>query len=66
VSAEEDVLEKERCVVDIKDITSGRLTSMIEYLVENRNTVSEEMKKRMTNIRQSALQNEELARNIFG
>ena len=60
----EDVLDKEKCVCDIKTLNAKELLNKSKYLMENREKVIKEMSHRLNEIRKRSLQNGELAKEI--
>jgi colanic acid/amylovoran biosynthesis protein len=61
----EDILDKEKCVCDIRSTSRKELLSKAEYLIENHDNVAEEMGKRLEKIRKRSMRNGELAKEII-
>ncbi|MDL1969243.1 MAG: polysaccharide pyruvyl transferase family protein [Deltaproteobacteria bacterium] len=61
----EDILDKEKCVCDIRSTSRERLLSKAEYLMDNSENVVKEMRKRLEKIREQSMRNGELAREII-
>ena len=60
-----EVLDKEKCVCDIRSISYEELLSKAEYLIENHDNVAKEMGKRLEKIRKRSMLNGELARDML-
>lgn len=61
----EGVLDKERCVLDVKEFIADRLVSMVEALLSEKDQVVAVMDERVQKIRRASLQNGELAKDLF-
>lgn len=61
----EEVLDQERCVLDVKKLTTDRLVSMVKTLFSERDQVVAVMKERVQKIRAASLRNGELARETI-
>jgi colanic acid/amylovoran biosynthesis protein len=61
----ESVLDSERCVLDIRELTADRLVAMMEDLLADKEQVSAEMTRRVEGLRRQALSNGELAKELF-
>ena len=61
----EDVLDKEKCVCDIRSSSCEELLGKVEYLMENSDNVVKEMSKRLEKIRERSMRNGELAKKII-
>jgi len=61
----EDVLDREKCVCDIRSFDRDELLSKGEYLLENSNKVAKKMGERLEKIRKRSMLNGELAKKIM-
>ena len=61
----EDILDKEKCVCDIRSSSREELLSKAEYLMENSENVVKEMAGRLEKIRERSMLNGELAKEII-
>jgi len=61
----EDVLDREKCVCDIRGFNREELLRKAEYLLENSNKVVKELGERLEKIRKRSLLNGELAKKIM-
>jgi colanic acid/amylovoran biosynthesis protein len=61
----EDILDKKKCVCDIRSSSCEELLSKAEYLMENSDNVVKEMGKRLEKIRKRSMRNGELAKEII-
>ena len=61
----EDILDKEKCVCDLTNLSAQDLLSKAEYLIENSANVVKEMAGRLEKIRKRSMLNGELARDIL-
>lgn len=61
----EDVLDKERCVLDVRELSADRLVSMVQVLLSERDQIVADMSERLLKIRAASIMNGELAKSIF-
>ena len=61
----EDILDKQKCVCNLTNLSCKDLLSKAEYLFENREKVVEEMAGRLEKIRKRSMRNGELAKEII-
>ncbi|MBW1793707.1 MAG: polysaccharide pyruvyl transferase family protein [Deltaproteobacteria bacterium] len=61
----EEVFDKERCVLDIKEFSADKLVMMVEILLSEKDQVGAIMAKNMERIRRASLRNGELAKGLF-
>jgi len=61
----EDVLDRERSVLDVRELTAERLSGMAGALLNERASVIKEMKKRMPGILKASAMNGKLAEGLF-
>ena len=61
----EQVLDQERCVLDIKDFSTEKLVAMVERLLDEKDQVLGVMKERVEKLRKAALRNGELAKQLM-
>ncbi|RNC69644.1 MAG: hypothetical protein ED859_07500 [Desulfuromonadales bacterium] len=61
----EGVLDQERCVLDVRELTSDRLVSMVNVLLSQKEQVVAVMAERVNEIRKTSLRNGELAKGLF-
>lgn len=61
----EDILDKGKCVCDIRSTSREELLSKAEYLMDNSENVVKEMRKRLEKIRERSMLNGELAKEII-
>ena len=61
----EDILDKEKCVCDIRSTSREELLSKAEYLMDNSENVIKEMSRRLEKIREQSMRNGELAKEII-
>jgi colanic acid/amylovoran biosynthesis protein len=61
----EDILNKEKCVCDLTNLSAQDLLSKAEYLIENSANVVKEMAGRLEKIRKRSMRNGELAKKIM-
>ena len=59
-----DVLDRERSVLDVRELTADRVVTMVETLLSQKEQVVREMGERMVGIRAASLKNAELARGL--
>lgn len=60
----EDVLDKEKCVCNVRTLNAKELLAKSEYLMENREKIIKEMSHRLDEIRRRSYLNGKLAREI--
>ena len=61
----EDILDKQKCVCDLTNLSRQDLLSKAEYLIANSENVVKEMRKRLEKIREQSMRNGELAKEII-
>jgi colanic acid/amylovoran biosynthesis protein len=61
----EGILDRERCVIDVRELTSDRLVFMVKALLSRKDEVVAEMAERMNGIKAASLRNAELAKGLF-
>jgi colanic acid/amylovoran biosynthesis protein len=61
----EDVLDRERCVLDVRELTADRLVSMVDALLSGKNQIVADMSARLPAIRSASVKNGELAKRLF-
>jgi colanic acid/amylovoran biosynthesis protein len=61
----EDVLDRERSVLDVRELTTDRLVSMVNTLLAQKDDVAKQMGKRVEIIREKSIKNGELAKGLF-
>jgi len=59
-----DVLDRERSVLDVKELTADKVVAMVETLLNHKEQIVAEMRERMVGIRAASLKNAELAREL--
>jgi colanic acid/amylovoran biosynthesis protein len=60
-----DVLDRERCVLDVRELTTERLVSMVNTLLAQKDDAVKQMAERVENIRAKSIKNGELAKGLF-
>lgn len=61
----DDVMDRERCTCDVKNITLEEFLKKIEYLIENKKQIKELMMTRVKAIKERSLLNGKLAKGLF-
>ena len=61
----EDILDKEKCVCDLTNLSCKDLLSKADYLIENSENIVKEMAGRLEKIRKRSMRNGELAKEIM-
>lgn len=60
-----EVLDQDRCVLDVRDFNADNLLSKAAKLLDDRDQVVSEMQERLYHIREASLQNAVLAKELF-
>jgi colanic acid/amylovoran biosynthesis protein len=61
----EGILDREKCVLDVRELTSDRLVSMVKALLSRKDQVVAELAERMNGIKAASVRNAELAKGLF-